>query len=238
MNRPTSAAFHRFLLPLARKAWFTVKERWFLFQNPTQSARFAAIYRERMWGNPESASGFGSTLQATTGTRAGLESLIRDHGIASLLDAPCGDFNWMRQITFDGRYVGCDIVEDLIAQNQRIFGSQQRSFRRLDICQDELPQCDLVLCRECLNHLSFTDIALALPHLERAAGHLLVVTHHPSVRQNSDQVSSFRFRPLNFTLEPFGFRPPDGSIDEGAFDPGKHLGVWNLRRGPLKAHST
>jgi SAM-dependent methyltransferase len=233
MNRLISPILHKLLPPSLKKAWFAARERYFLFQNPSRAGRFATIYRERMWGNSESASGFGSMLQATIGTRTGMESLLRAHSIGSLLDAPCGDFNWMRQLRFEGQYTGCDIVEDLIAQNQRLYGNERRLFRRLDICQDELPQCDLVLCRECLNHISFDEIARALPNLERAARMLLVITHHPGVKENRDQTSSFRFRPLNFTLSPFGFRSPDALIDEGDYDPGKCLGVWDLRRGGL-----
>jgi hypothetical protein len=159
--------------------------------------------------------------------------LLQAHNIRSVLDAPCGDFNWMQQVRFDGQYTGCDIVEDLVAENQRLHGTERRSFRRLDICQDELPQCDLVLCRECLNHISFDEIARAVQNLERAARMLLVITHHPGVKENTDQTASFRFRPLNFTLAPFGFRPPDALVDEGDYDPGKCLGVWDLRQGPL-----
>ena len=230
----------RVLLPItqaAKQIWFSFKECLFLIRNRTRDGRFATIYHDDLWGNPESASGYGSTADATATTRAGLESLIQQYGVATLLDAPCGDFNWMRQVRFDGTYIGCDIVPKLVARNENVYGNARRSFCRLDICEDQLPKSDLVLCRECLNHLSFAEISSALFNLERATKVLLVITHYPAITQNRDQVASFRFRPLNLTLPPFSLRAPDSLIDEGSFETGKTLGVWDFRRGSLASPS-
>ena len=50
----------------ARLAWFALKEARFLRRHGTRAARFAAIYRQRLWGaEQDSASGEGSSLAAT-----------------------------------------------------------------------------------------------------------------------------------------------------------------------------
>ena len=219
------------LVRLARGAWFALKERVFLRRHAGRRARFDAIYHGNMWKNPESASGFGSTLLATRQAREGLECLIAAHGIRSILDAPCGDFNWMRELRFDGEYIGGEIVPGLIEANQARYGSDKRRFLHFDLVADDLPRADLVLCRECLNHLSLEEAAAALRNLAQAARKLLIVTHYPQHGSNADQQASFRYRHLNLTRAPFGLRLPDTVIDESESEPGKVLAVWDLNKG-------
>ena len=216
---------------LARRVWFKIKERIFIALLPSRNARFRAIFRRRMWKNPESFSGFGSTLQATGEARAGLASLIAEHSIRSILDAPCGDFNWMRELAFEGNYLGLDIVPELIARNVELYRDARRDFAVADIVAERLPVRDLVLCRECLNHLPLADGRAALGNLADAAGRLLVVTHYPAQARNAEQPASFRFRPLNLTLAPFWLREPDRVIDESGSEAGKVLAVWDKQRG-------
>ena len=219
---------------LLRRAWFWIKEQVFLKAHADRAARFAAIYHANMWKNPESASGFGSTLAATGPTRERLAELIGRYRPASILDAPCGDFNWMRTLRFAGDYTGVDIVPELVARNQLQYGGERRRFVCGDIVTDPLPRADMVLSREALNHLPLADATLALERLAKAATRLLVVTHYPGLSANADQPASFRYRALNLTAAPFGLRKPDDIIDESHFEPGKVLGVWDLSAGPLR----
>lgn len=216
-----------------RNAWFKTKELLFLRQNRDRSQRFGEIYRKRLWKNPESASGFGSTLAATEPTRKALADLIRDHSIGSILDAPCGDFNWMSHLEFAGDYTGLDIVPELIAENNRLHGNARRHFAVGDIVLEDLPFADLVMCRECLNHLPLGDGKDALEHLAKATRKLLLVTHYPQILNNAEQPASFRFRSLNLTLPPFNLRQPDHIIDESHFEAGKVLGVWDVSAGSV-----
>jgi hypothetical protein len=44
-------------------------------------------------------------------------TLLRQFEIHSLLDLPCGDFNWMQHVDLQGiKYTGGDIVEALVAR--------------------------------------------------------------------------------------------------------------------------
>ena len=220
---------------MLRRLWFALKERMFLRQYRSRGDRFSAIYADRLWKNDESASGFGSTDAATTQTRAELAKLIAAHDVGSILDAPCGDFNWMKLLPFAGHYTGVDIVPELIAANQAAYGSDQRSFAVADLVQGPLPSADLVMCRECLNHLPLAGGSAALRNLSAAGRKLLLVTHYPAVTVNHDQPASFRYRSLNLTLAPFNLRAPDMVIDEAHFEAGKVLAVWDLRNGPVHA---
>ena len=87
---------------------------------PSDNAgRFSAVYEERLWGSAESASGLGSERNSGTVRHAlaVLDDVIRTHGIRSIADIPCGDFNWMPELLAahsDLTYVGYDVVPALI----------------------------------------------------------------------------------------------------------------------------
>ncbi len=211
-----------------RSFWFSVKEWIFLRTHSSRAERFAAIYRKRIWQNPESASGFGSTLEATRSLREGLNALLAREAVTSVLDAPCGDFNWQQDLVFGGQYLGLEIVPELVDANCADYASDHRQFRVADIVHDTLPGADLVLCRECLNHLPLTDADRAIEHLSAAAGRFLLLTHYPCCDHNAEQEASFRYRHLNLTLPPFNLRSPDEFIDESAFEMGKQVAIWRM----------
>jgi SAM-dependent methyltransferase len=80
--------------------------------------RFQRIHDTNLWGAEQSISGLGSEIEATAVLREELSRLVARLGITSLLDAPCGDGGWINASRPDVRYVGVDIVPDLIARLQ------------------------------------------------------------------------------------------------------------------------
>ena len=81
---------------------------------------FRDIYARNSWGSNESVSGPGSELGFTSGLQVELAKMLRELGVQSLADAPCGDFNWMRCVDLAGiRYLGVDIVAELIEMNRK-----------------------------------------------------------------------------------------------------------------------
>ena len=126
---------------------------------------FAEIHQQNAWADAESASGPGSRLDRTASVRNGLPQLVREYQWRTLLDIPCGDFNWMKDTPLDLDYLGADIVEELIAKNQERYGSTGRAFRRLDLTRNDLPRVDAILCRDCLVHLSFAHIRAGLRNI-------------------------------------------------------------------------
>src|ERR1044072_9504307 len=194
---------------------------------PGMEAVFSAIYLNNSWADPESVSGRGSTLARTEVIRRALPVLIASVRADSLLDAPCGDFNWMRHVDLGGvEYTGADVVAELIARNRRRHGGKGRSFVELDITCDELPRADVVLCRDCFIHLSFKPARAAVANFKRSNSALLLATTHANVRENTDTQDG-GFRPVNLRLPPFNFPQPEQLITE---DPelGKCLGMWRL----------
>src|SRR6266478_8168926 len=112
---------------------------------------FRQAYRDNIWGDPESVSGPGSGLVRTLAFRDQIAKLLIELRAKSLPDAGCGDFNWMKEIQLPiERYVGIDIVPELIAKNQTDYKAPGRLFIHRDIARDDLPRSDLILCRDCL----------------------------------------------------------------------------------------
>lgn len=215
------------LLPAYRFA-----RQWVSELRPKQSV-FTDIYRRRTWDDRESVSGPGSNLRQTEGLRTELPSILATLKADSMLDAPCGDFNWMRETRLTlSKYIGADIVPDLIAENQKKFGTESRSFLVLDITTDELPKVDVIFCRDCLVHLSHKNVTAALKNFKRSGSKYLLTTTYPGAMENMNIVTG-GWRPLNLQLPPFRLPQPDAMFDERATEndgsrSNKHLGLWNL----------
>ena len=115
------------------------------------AAVFSDIDERRAWGDAESVSGPGSSLASTASVRDELTRLVYDLGARSLVDAGCGDCHWMNATPLDiTRYVGVDVVARLVTRNQQEFRDPGRRFLCADITRDDLPQVDIVLCRDSL----------------------------------------------------------------------------------------
>lgn len=204
-----------------------------LRQLSTTSAEevFTYIYQTNKWHDPESRSGRGSNMERTAAVRAELPALLSRLGIDSMLDIPCGDFYWMKQVDLPvSRYTGADIVADLVAANNQHYANAQRHFVKLNLLTDELPKADLILCRDCLVHFSFADIERAVDTIRRSGATYLLTTHFPEVSGNADIVTG-KHRCLNLQLPPFHWPEPLAEIAEGHSGRKaghKHLSLWRV----------
>ena len=194
---------------------------------------FAPFYTENRWGDEESRSGPGSNLTRTAKLRSELPGLLQEIGARSMLDAPCGDFNWMKDTPHGlEQYVGVDIIPELINHNQSLYGNERTQFLLLDLIRDKLPRADVILCRDCFIHFSYRHIASAIVNFKRSGATYLLTNTYPDWRQNED-IRTGDFRHLNLLLPPFNFPPPLKHIDEKLPEEqaqffGKTLGLWKL----------
>lgn len=188
---------------------------------------FERIYDKNLWGDSESASGGGSGTSATDAIRRELPAVFERYGIRSLLDAPCGDFHWMRHLagTLD-RYVGVDIVPDLIDRNARLYGTDRIRFACADIVVDRLPEADAVLCRDCFIHLPTRLIRAALENFHASGVRYLLLTNDRDVQTYHD-IPIGSFRRVNFTRPPFSFSEPLCVVSESK-DGDRQLCLWEL----------
>ena len=197
------------------------------------ASTFAPFYKENRWGDEESVSGPGSNLTRTAKLRCELPLLLGEIGTRTLLDAPCGDFNWMKDTQLGvERYIGADVVPDLIARNQQLYAGDKTQFVLLDLTRDKLPRVDVILCRDCLIHFSYRHITAAIRNFKRSGSTYLLTNSYPAWSSN-ENIRTGDFRPLNLTLPPFNFPPPLRQIneklpEEEAQFHGKILGLWKL----------
>lgn len=84
----------------------------------------------------------------------------------------------------------------------------------------------MILCRDCLIHLSFARISEAVANFRKSGATYLVCTTHTSVRENEDCPDG-GWRSVNLELPPFNFPRPLKLIVEDE-EAGKCLGVWRL----------
>jgi SAM-dependent methyltransferase len=180
----------------------------------------------------QSVSGPGSEADQVKVIVRELPNFFRELAVSSILDIPCGDFHWMRTVDLGSiRYIGADIVEELVRRNQQ-FAEGNRSFIHADLLKDELPRVDLVFCRDCLVHLSFSDIRQALRNI-CASGSRYLLTSHFMDREKNGEINTGEWRPLNLTLPPFRFPPPIRILVEGCTEQDfrytdKALALWNI----------
>jgi len=205
---------------------------------PGQSAeqkQFSDICRRNVLRGLESRSGSGSSLEQTAAVRAAIPALLKEFGVKTMIDAPCGDFFWMQHTELGvEQYLGIDIVQELIARGQKQFGGKNRQFLCLNIIEDVLPAADLILCRDCLVHLSFSQARKALQNFQRSGARYVLTTTFTGRDRNVDLVGKDIWRTLNLERPPFNLPKPLRLIEERCTEgdgryADKSLGLWALQ---------
>lgn len=209
----------------------------------SNAAKFEVIYRERLWvraipksfNRDGSVSGHGSTEQSTRVFRSQLQRFLEDHSANAFLDAPCGDFNWMKLVNVRQmrEYIGGDIVRELIERLNAEYalprpsvGGLSRRFILLDVTRDSLPKADVWLCKDCLQHMSNEDILSVLRNARVSPIQYFLFSNHAGVETNKD-IKTGQFRPVDLTLAPFNLPTPFAKLQDAPTDgEARYVGVW------------
>lgn len=157
---------------------------------------FEDIYTNRSWGGQENAGAFNSGSGSDSGPSKPyvdtIRKYIRESGAGKVVDLGCGDFRVGSRIVagLEIRYTGVDIARPLIAHLNATAAGPMIDFQCLNIVDDPLPQGDLYLIRQVLQHLSNQQISTILRKLKGAA--VIVTEHIPtgrSAKWNKDKVA-------------------------------------------------
>jgi hypothetical protein len=174
-------------------------------------AKFTAIYYTNLWGIPETRSGAGSTRRSFSVLIAAhaIAQAVREHGVRSINDIPCGDFHWMQHVLptlGQVRYLGFDIVNSAVRRNRK--RHPEHEFHVLDITADVPPPADLIFCKDLLNHLSDADVRRAISNMRRSGSKFLLASNN-RVDENVP-LSEMRkgSRLLDITEPPFRYPRP------------------------------
>ena len=186
---------------------------------------FTEIYKNGSWGSSESVSGRGSEIEQTKKIIEELPILYKKLGIESVLDIPCGDYNWMQFV--DNRsvdYIGADIVEDLIVENRKKFPNV--NFQHLDLASSQLPKVDLVIARDVLVHMTYDMIEKSINNIIKSGSKYLLTTTFTSENINYNLPENGMWRPLNLLINPFQYNPKY-LINEDCTEMGYNNNVFN-----------
>jgi hypothetical protein len=174
----------------------------------TLQNKFTLIYNKNLWRSDKSISGSGSEMTYVENLTLQLPALISQLKIRSLVDAPCGDFNWMSALLplLNIDYIGMDIVKEIIEENKKRYSSDQVDFVHSDLCVNPIPDGDLIFVRDLIFHLSYEDIGRFLRNLSKSNyKYLLITSHDHSNTFENRNILSGDFRPLDIFSCPFRF---------------------------------
>lgn len=204
---------------------------------------FSNVYENWGFGGwPESRSGPGSTLEETASIRNAIRKLVTEKQIKTVVDIPCGDFNWMKEIVYGfEKYTGGDIVPDLIKANQK-YANQIINFIEFDLTSDEeLPEADLLIVRDVIGHLPLEQGRKAIQKILNSKCKYLLsttwfhLTDEEYYKTHTNvEVEPSRFYPVCLRSAPFNLPAPDLYLEEiprvENYDTGvrKGLGFWDL----------
>ena len=163
---------------------------------------FTDIYNRNEWLK---GSGEGSTVENTVQYRHFLQNFLREKNITSVVEAGCGDWQFSKLIDWEGvNYVGFDVVKSVIAFNQENYQKPNISFVHLNAIHADLPEADLLICKDVLQHLPIADIQRFITQFPKFKYCLITndVDFHTRTAKNSD-IPVGHYRHLDLTKSPF-----------------------------------
>ena len=197
----------------------------FINKNKLNKIVFNSIYKSNYWNKSkefnsenQSFSGPGSIPNSTQTNNLifELKEFFKDKNIKRILDAPCGDCAWIREIfNTNIEYTGIDIVEDLIYENSIKFKHHRNvKFYCKDLTEsNEFNNFDFVLLRDFFIHLPIETINKTLINLKESNCKYFAFNNYENIEANK-QISTGQHRKINILQKPFYFNKPDFKILE------------------------
>ena len=166
------------------------------------STAFNAIYVNKVWGGGSGASGPGITQPYMRM----LADFMHNNAVTSVVDVGCGDWQFSRVMDWSGiRYQGFDVVDTVIDINKDRFASNNITFATMRSISD-LPNADLVVCKDVLQHLPNRDVTEYLDYFSTHYKYAIVTNDiFPDAYTNLD-IPHGAGRALRLDQEPFDRR--------------------------------
>jgi SAM-dependent methyltransferase len=186
------------------------------------SDRFEEIYETNEWGY---GSGVGSLPLNNIDYMKFVQTFLRANAIESVVDLGCGDWQFSRFIDWgDAAYLGLDVAESVILANRSRFSGPNVAFRTMT-SDDEVPYCDLALCKDVFQHLPNDVIARNVTLLKSRARFLLITNDtEPNEELTNSDIEQGGWRPVSLAREPFNEIAPvvlAWTVEWGGWSPTK-----------------
>jgi len=173
---------------------------------------FTTIYDRNSWGNKESRSGSGSTLNSTQKIREWIPFILRKYNFTSIVDLACGDFNWMREVDLSGhQYLGLDIVDEIVSNNIKKYKKDNVNFQVGNVIEDDIPFADVAMVVACFIHFPIAAIHDTIKNIRKSRiRYLLSSCYIPKYEKNNinKEIRFGDFHPVNLSMLPFNLKEP------------------------------
>ena len=165
---------------------------------------FSNIYEIGTWDE----SGFslsGSQIEITWPYVKFLQDFMDKHKIKTVVDVGCGDWAFSRYIDWTGiDYLGIDVVQGVVERNQSLFTSPSITFVHGDALTMDLPEADLLICKDVFQHLSNKDIMKLLKQFYKFKHCLITDFVDPNTLSSYNQdIMSGSYHPVDLNKPPF-----------------------------------
>ncbi len=182
-----------------------------ILQNRNMKKTFQKIYETKYWDNPnnggESLSGEGSIIKNTFLIREAITGILSEFNIKTMLDAGCGDWNWMKEISsFLPDYTGLDVAPFVIEGNKKYAKKNIRFINEASLSflkRIKNKEFDLILIRHILEHLpTYYNIDL-LNEVKRCSKYALITsTLQETPTTNKTEIFG-GYAPINLLKTPY-----------------------------------
>ena len=186
---------------------------------------FDKIYERKSWGEEGNGSGTGSMLHTTVSVRNFITDLIQNQGVRKIVDVSVGGMTWWPEVLDqfpEVEFFGYDISLIKTKENKEKFREKSNwKFYFADlVSKKDYPDCDLIICRHTLNHLSKEDVLKSIDNLKQVNYRFLGITQHAVNEIDIQKYIQFDtpgcivYRPINLSGEPIGMPRPIMEIDD------------------------
>ena len=151
-----------------------------------------------------SRSGPGSTMEYTKPVRQTLKKFIKEEGINTIFDAPCGHGEWMCDVlsSVDVSYLGIDVTPISVETARETCEAKNAVFEVADIFEYDFPAVDLIICRDFLFHCSLELGQKVIDKIRSSGSKYVGFTSFPNHPTNTD-VTNYGYRPINMEKSPY-----------------------------------
>ncbi len=126
---------------------------------------FTNIYEKDLWGG---GSGPGSKIYNAGPFLEYLQNFIDTQKISTIVDIGCGDWELMRTIRIPNhiKYLGLDIVDQIIAENEKKYAKDNVKFSAVDSVKDlSAYKGDLLVIKDVLMHWEKSQVFYAMKNI-------------------------------------------------------------------------
>jgi hypothetical protein len=216
---------------------------------------FDKIYRNKCWSFAGDGSGIGSCPRYNKNMRDKLSNFVIEKGIKTFFDVPCGSCKWsmiwLQELKFKHNYTldsyfGMDVSMEALSKSYKNIDKVRQSSSNIEtirdishvcntkihVCHGDftsacLPlECDLLFCRDALQHLSFDNIWKSLRNFAHCRAKWYIIGGY--VSDSNVNIRDGRYFELNISHHPFNLVPDKIiSEDNDKQDPQKHFYIFS-----------